>query len=81
MDAPGEERWLGTLRGHAARLAFPEWMPGPDDWTDLFTGFTDAGAPYTEVSVYRDHERIHHRVYRGGDLTAFWSRLLDEVAE
>ncbi|MFD9939787.1 hypothetical protein ACFWYW_04045 [Nonomuraea sp. NPDC059023] len=81
MDTSGEEHWQVALRDHAARLAFPEWLCGPDDWTSLAALFTDDGAPYTEVAVYRNHNRIHYHVYRGDELTAFWNRLLGEISE
>ncbi|MFI6296826.1 hypothetical protein ACIBEJ_34915 [Nonomuraea sp. NPDC050790] len=81
MDTSGEEHWQVALRDHAARLAFPDWIRGPDDWTNLFTGYTTGGEPYTEVAVYRGHTRIHHLVLRGDELTAFWTRLLNEISE
>ncbi len=35
----------------------------------------------TEVAVYRDHARIHHRAYSGPELTLFWSTLVSEISE
>ncbi|MCF6474555.1 hypothetical protein FAF44_40165 [Nonomuraea sp. MG754425] len=86
MSATEEERWLAALRDHAAHLVFPEWAPQAGDWTHLYTGFVDDGTPYTEVAVYRagdggGHVRICYRRFAGEDLTAFWTRLIDEVTE
>ncbi|WP_049570591.1 hypothetical protein [Nonomuraea sp. SBT364] len=86
MNTPGDERWLAGIRDHAARLAFPEWEPRPDDWTHLHTGVSDDGTPYTEVSVYRagdggGHVRICYSRFAGNELAAFWTRLMREIAE
>jgi hypothetical protein len=86
MGATGEGRWLAAVRDHAARLTFPEWVPQAGDWTNLHTGFVDDGTPYTEVSVYRagdggGHVRICYQRYVGDELTAFWNRLMSELAE
>ncbi|MFC7714484.1 hypothetical protein [Nonomuraea recticatena] len=81
MDASGEERWLSVLREHAARLAFPDWTSGPDDWPSFYTSFDDAAEPYMEVTVYRGVDRIHYRRYTGDELAAFWARLLDSLTE
>lgn len=66
-------------------MAFPDWESGPADWAHLYTGFDD-GARYTEVAVYRTgddgtHVRIYYRRYTGDELTAFWARLLNEIAK
>lgn len=80
MDSSGEERWQSALRDHAARMAFPDWVPGDADWTSLYTSFDDEGAPVTEVAVYRDHDRIHYLRLTGDQLIAFWTRLVNEIA-
>ncbi|MFD1933693.1 MULTISPECIES: hypothetical protein [Nonomuraea] len=80
MDS-SEERWVSALRDQAARLAFPEWVPGPDDWTSLYTSFEEGGAPLTEVAVYRGHDRIHYIRFTGNELIAFWTKLVDRIAE
>jgi hypothetical protein len=77
----GEERWVQALQDRAARLAFADWRAGPDDWTSMYTSFDEDGAPMTEVAVYRGHERIHFRRYMGGELTQFWTRLVDAISE
>ncbi|MGI5288044.1 hypothetical protein ACQEVF_32530 [Nonomuraea polychroma] len=74
------ERWIKSLQQHAAHAAFPDWEPGPDDWTSLHTSF-DHGAPVTEVAVYRVKERIHYRPYTGTELMEFWEHLLHQIAE
>ncbi|WP_219468958.1 hypothetical protein [Nonomuraea rhizosphaerae] len=80
MDGSGD-RWIQALQERAARLAFPDWRAGPDDWTSLYTSFGTDGAPVTEVAVYRGHERLHHRRYTGAELTRFWTLLIDSIAE
>lgn len=77
----GQDQWVKSLQQHAARLAFPDWQPSPDDWTNLYTGFDQDGAPYTEVAVYRGHDRIHHTTYSGDAFTAFWTRLVNLISE
>ncbi|WP_246268307.1 hypothetical protein [Nonomuraea typhae] len=72
---------MAALRDHAARLAFPDWLRRPTDWTSLATLYDDRAQPYTEVAVYRGHTRIHFRVYEGEELMAFWSRLIEEITE
>lgn len=79
-DAADEERWLEALRDHAARLTFPGWAQALGDWTSLYTHFNEDGTPITEVAVYRDHERIHYRMYVGQEVIGFWTRLLSEIA-
>lgn len=86
MRTSREDRWLSALRNHAAQLAFTDWTPQSGDWAHLYTGFVDDGTPYTEVSVYRagdggGHVRIHYQRYIGDELTTFWTRLVDEIAE
>ncbi|MFI6504458.1 hypothetical protein [Nonomuraea typhae] len=81
MDTSGEEHWQVALRDHAARLAFPEWMRGPTDWTSLATLYDERARPYTEVAVYRGHTRIFFRTYRGDELMQFWTELVNRIAE
>jgi hypothetical protein len=75
------ERQDESLQQHAAELAFPDWQPGPRDWTSLYTGHDDQGSRYTEVAVYRGTERIHYRRYTGTEVMTFWERLVHEHAE
>ncbi|MER6942508.1 hypothetical protein ABT294_00670 [Nonomuraea sp. NPDC000554] len=76
-----QDRWIKSLQQHAAALAFPDWQPGPDDWTSLHTSFTPDGKPITEVAVYRGRERVHYARISGEDLMRFWTGLLKEVPE
>jgi hypothetical protein len=75
------ERQVQTLHETAARLAFPGWTPGPDDWTHTYTGFTPEGAPCTEVAVYRGRTRIHYVCIAGDELQPFWARVLNAHAD
>ncbi|MFI6599892.1 hypothetical protein ACIBHX_26925 [Nonomuraea sp. NPDC050536] len=81
MDQTAQDRWLAALRDHAARLSFPDWERGEEDWTTLYTTFDEAGSPVTEVAVYRGHDRIHYHRYTGAAVTPFWTNLLNEAAE
>lgn len=76
-----QERWTKALQQHAAHASFPEWEPQDGDWTSLHTSFTPNGNPYTEVAVYRGHDRIHYRRITGDELEPFWLAVINAHGE